>query len=148
MKKLTKKFAIFGSLFAIICTTFVASLISTTSNVLKNEIPVFAIGETNESGRYIPFTTANFTPSSENSGEWAAPRTRSLFWGTRSFNALDNFLRGETNEGWTGTITSTTWTQKNPYITFTLGGNPYDGENVVNYVQFLTRDTEGKEEEV
>ncbi len=148
MKKITKKLAIFGSLFAIICTTFVASIISSNSSVSKKEIPVFAIGETNESGRYIPFTTANFTPSSENSGEWGAPRTRSLFWGTRSFNALDNFFRGETNEGWTGTITSTTWTQKNPYITFTLGGNPYDGENVVNYVQFLTRDSEGKEVEV
>ena len=53
-----------------------------------------------------------------------ANRTDSAFFdgGQRSFNALDNFFNGTHDEGWRGELKSATWTQKDDYVTFTLGG--------------------------
>ena len=54
------------------------------------------------------------------------------FWGEGySFNALDNFYRGESKEGWTGSLTTKTWKQTTPFIYFQWGGaKDYNAEGV------------------
>ena len=47
----------------------------------------------------------------------------STFWDdNHSFQALGSFFRGESAEGWTGTLTSRTWKQHTQYIYFQFGG--------------------------
>lgn len=107
--------------------------------------------------KYIPFA-GNFTftkdnGSQDNYGNVSAP-VDARFWDDRYFNALDTFYRGEENgEGWFGTIQSREWIQKgNPYVSFTLGGNPYEeveGQPVVKtYVQFYYIDGENVHHEI
>ena len=43
----------------------------------------------------------------------------SVFWDTYSFNSMGTFFRGESAEGWTGTLVSRTWTQYTQYVYFT-----------------------------
>ena len=75
----------------------------------------------------------------------------STFWGENyHFQAVDTFYRGESAEGWTGTLTSRTWKQHTQYIYFQLGGaKNYDvtGDPVHlniyygNYVRSFYNDT-------
>ena len=46
------------------------------------------------------------------------------------FFALDTFFCGERNEGWTGTLTLKSWTQKTQYVYFTWGGARDAGDSV------------------
>lgn len=96
--------------------------------------------------KYIPFNAANFTVNTNPVGfndadDWVTGRY-GTFWTHRYFNALDNFYDGFRNEGWTGTVTSRTWTHTGGYLSFTLGGNPFDGANVVNRVAVMAGTTE------
>lgn len=96
--------------------------------------------------KYIPFNAANFTVDTNPVGfndanDWVTGRY-GTFWTHRYFNALDNFYDGFRNEGWTGTVTSRTWTHTGGYLSFTLGGNPFDGANVVNRVAVMAGTTE------
>ena len=70
---------------------------------------------------YIPMESAFFTDWTDAAGSFAG--TDAGFWGEGySFEALDTFFRGESAEGWTGTLTSRTWKQSTQYIYFQLGG--------------------------
>lgn len=100
------------------------------------------VKETKATGEnYIPFTiksidsveknaTGNFTITSKAeeykttaaSTEWVADQNATYWNGGASFNALDNFYRGELYGDWQGTIVSKTWTQTTRYVYFTLGG--------------------------
>ena len=96
--------------------------------------------------KYIKFNADNFTVANnpvgfDDANNWVTGR-HGTFWTHRYFNALDDFYDGFRNEGWTGTITSRTWTQTENYVTFTLGGNPFDGENVANRVVIKSGETE------
>ena len=55
------------------------------------------------------------------------------------FEAIGDFFRGETREGWTGTLTLKPWTQYTQYIYFQWGGanNAEAGE----YLRFVCRNT-------
>ena len=70
---------------------------------------------------YIPMRTSFFTNWTNDAGSIASVDAR--FWGENySFEALAPFYRGETAEGWTGTLTSITWKQSTQYVYFQLGG--------------------------
>ena len=70
---------------------------------------------------YIPMESNFFTNWTDSAGTFAGTDAR--FWGENySFEALDTFFRGESAEGWTGTLTSRTWKQNTQYIYFQLGG--------------------------
>ncbi|MCR4910904.1 MAG: hypothetical protein K5925_00005, partial [Bacilli bacterium] len=70
---------------------------------------------------YIPMEAAFFTNWTNDAGSFAGTDAR--FWGENySFEALDTFFRGESAEGWTGTLTSRTWKQHTQYVYFQLGG--------------------------
>ena len=70
---------------------------------------------------YIPMESAFFTDWDADAGSFAGTDAR--FWGENySFEALDTFFRGETAEGWRGTLTSRKWNQSSQYIYFQLGG--------------------------
>nr|MCR5184746.1 hypothetical protein [Bacilli bacterium] len=70
---------------------------------------------------YIPMESAFFTNWTDDAGSFADKNA--TFWGENyHFQALDTFFRGESKEGWTGTLTSRKWTQKTQYVYFTLGG--------------------------
>ena len=79
--------------------------------------------------KYIPMTKAFFTNWTDAAGSIADADAR--FWGENySFEALSPFYRGETAEGWTGTLTSITWKQSTQYVYFQLGGaRDYDHAN-------------------
>ena len=70
---------------------------------------------------YIPMRPSFFTNWTDAAGSIASVDAR--FWGENySFEALSPFYRGETAEGWTGTLTSRTWKQSTQYVYFQLGG--------------------------
>lgn len=70
---------------------------------------------------YIPMEASFFTNWTNDAGSFAGLDAR--FWGENyCFENLDTFYRGETGEGWTGTLTSRTWKQSTQYIYFQLGG--------------------------
>lgn len=69
---------------------------------------------------YIPMRSSFFTNWTDNAGSIASVDAK--FWGENySFEALSPFYRGETGEGWTGTLTSRTWKQSTQYVYFQLG---------------------------
>ena len=78
---------------------------------------------------YIPMRTSFFTDWTDAAGSIASVDAR--FWDENySFEALAPFYRGETGEGWTGTLTSRTWKQSTQYVYFQLGGaRDYDHPN-------------------
>ncbi|MCI7058578.1 MAG: hypothetical protein MR979_05870, partial [Mollicutes bacterium] len=97
---------------------------------------------------YIPMESSFFTNWKEEAGSFADKNA--TFWNEHySFQAMDTFFRGETNEAWTGTLTSKTWKQKTQYVYFTFGGakNYGEGEHVHlkfhfgNYEQDFDNDT-------
>ena len=57
------------------------------------------------------------------------------FWGEGyAFNSMGTFFRGETAEGWKGTLTSRKWTQHTQYVYFTWSGqNNSDAVNIRFY---------------
>ena len=64
---------------------------------------------------YISMESSFFTNWTNDAGSFAAKDA--TFWGDNySFEALDTFFRGETAEGWTGTLTSRTWKQSTQYV--------------------------------
>lgn len=70
---------------------------------------------------YIPMEASFFKDWTDAAGSFAGTDAR--FWGENySFEALDTFFRGESAEGWTGTLTSRTWKQSTQYVYFQLGG--------------------------
>ena len=70
---------------------------------------------------YIEMKEDAFSDWDDNAGEFAG--TDAKFWDEGySFNALDTFFRGESNEGWTGSISLKPWTQFTQYIYFEWGG--------------------------
>ena len=81
---------------------------------------------------YIPVDHSSFfTNWTDAAGSFADKYA--TFWNEGySFEALDTFFRGETAEGWTGTLTSRSWKQSTQYVYFQLGGaKDYgDGEHV------------------
>lgn len=105
---------------------------------------------------YIPFTiksidgserdpNGNFTITSKSdeykaeaaTTEWVAGRN-DTYWGGESFNALDDFYRGEKYGDWKGTISSIEWTQNTRYVMFLWGGradgvtlNFYNGSSLI-----------------
>lgn len=97
---------------------------------------------------YIPMESSFFTNWKEEAGSFADKNA--TFWNEHySFQAMDTFFRGETNEAWTGTLTSRAWKQKTQYVYFTFGGakNYGEGEHVHlkfhfgNYEQDFDNDT-------
>ena len=78
---------------------------------------------------YIQMESSFFTNWTSDAGSFAGTDAR--FWGENySFEALDTFFRGETAEGWTGTLTSRTWKQHTQFVYFQLGGaRDYDHAN-------------------
>lgn len=70
---------------------------------------------------FIPMRSAFFTNWTDAAGSIAGTDAR--FWNENySFETLGAFYRGETAEGWTGTLTSKTWKQSTQYVYFQLGG--------------------------
>ena len=70
---------------------------------------------------FLPMRQEFLTNWTYDAGSFAGTDAR--FWGENySFEALDTFYRGETVEGWTGTLTSRTWKQSTQYVYFQLGG--------------------------
>ena len=70
---------------------------------------------------YIQMESSFFTDWTDAAGSFAGTDAR--FWGENySFEALDTFFRGESAEGWTGTLTSRTWKQHTQFVYFQLGG--------------------------
>lgn len=94
---------------------------------------------------YIPMESGFFTNWTDAAGSFGD--ASSTFWGENySFQALDSFYRGETAEGWRGTLVSRTWKQHTQYIYFQIGGaknyditgdpvhiNIYYGNHVYNF---------------
>ena len=78
---------------------------------------------------YLHMREEFFTNWTYDAGSFAGTDAR--FWGENySFEALDTFFRGESAEGWTGTLTSRTWKQSTQYVYFQLGGaRDYDHPN-------------------
>ena len=85
---------------------------------------------------YIPMRTSFFTDWTDAAGSIASVDAR--FWGENySFEALSPFFRGESAEGWTGTLTSRTWKQSTQYVYFQLGGaRDYDHANGHTHLVF------------
>ena len=70
---------------------------------------------------HIEMNADAFEDYAEEKGGFANADAR--FWGEGySFNALEPFFRGETNEGWTGTLQLKAWKQYTQYIRFQWGG--------------------------
>ena len=95
---------------------------------------------------YIEMSDAAFTAAVGEAGTFAAKDA--TYWPTYAgyhgedgdsfnypFQALDTFFRGESNEGWTGTLTLKSWTQYSQYVYFTWGGaRDYDVSGDVKLV--------------
>ena len=122
MKKLIKVL----SLIAVTGAMSLGAAISAHSSS-KNVKEAEARLNTDVDWDYLAFDSNNFSISGVDDGiivsDWTTARTDSTFWDTRSYGALDNFYNGFRWEGYTGVITSASWTQTERYITFTLGGN-------------------------
>ena len=70
---------------------------------------------------YFEMNSDFFTNWTNDAGSFA--NKDATFWGEGyHFEALDTFFRGESAEGWTGTLTSVTWKQQKQYVYFTWGG--------------------------
>ena len=83
---------------------------------------------------YIEMNSSAFSNWDNNAGTFAA--ADATYWPTYDgyagedgggqfnypFQALDTFFRGESNEGWTGTLSLNKWTQYTQYVYFTWGG--------------------------
>lgn len=69
---------------------------------------------------YIPMSADAFSNWTDDAGEFA--NTDAVYWGSNSFQALDTFFRGETREGWEGSLNLKSWKQYTQYIYFTWGG--------------------------
>ena len=73
---------------------------------------------------YIQMETSFFTDWTNDAGR-IDPKT-ATFWPNDnqnySFEALDDFYRGEAAEGWIGTLHSRSWQQSTKYVYFQLGG--------------------------
>ena len=70
---------------------------------------------------YIKVDAGLFTNWTDDAGSFGDQN--STFWGENySFQAVDTFYRGESKEGWTGTLTTRSWKQKEQYIYFQFGG--------------------------
>ena len=70
---------------------------------------------------YIEMNEDAFTNWTDEAGEFAP--SSATFWNEQySFNALDGFFRGESIEGWTGSLTLKSWKQHTQYIYFQWGG--------------------------
>ena len=85
---------------------------------------------------YIQMESGFFTNWEEGAGSFADKNA--TFWGENySFQAMDTFFRGETNEAWTGTLTSRTWKQKTQYVYFTFGGaKNFEGDGKYVHLKF------------
>ena len=99
-------------LTAIVATLTIGSLLhSNASQALKAE----------EMTTFIDMNSDAFSDYSEEKGSFAD--VNATFWGEGySFNALGNFFRGETAEGWTGSLSLKPWKQYTQYIRFQWGG--------------------------
>ena len=101
-----------------VSTMLLGGIVAVTSSNLKEERRV-SKADTVET--YIQMESAFFTNWTNDAGSFAGTDAR--FWGENySFEALDTFFRGETAEGWTGTLTSRTWKQSTQFVYFQLGG--------------------------
>ena len=70
---------------------------------------------------HIEMNADAFTDYAEEKGSFA--NADAIFWGDNySFNALEPFFRGETAEGWTGSLTLKSWKQYSQFIRFQWGG--------------------------
>ena len=70
---------------------------------------------------HIEMNADAFTDYSEEKGSFA--NADATFWGENySFNALEPFFRGESAEGWTGSLTLKSWKQYTQFIRFQWGG--------------------------
>ena len=70
---------------------------------------------------YIKVDSGFFTDWTDNAG--SIGDQNSTFWDENyHFQAVDSFYRGESKEGWTGTLTSRKWKQHTQYIYFQFGG--------------------------
>ena len=77
---------------------------------------------------YIPMEASSFTDYTDEKGDFA--NADATFWDeNHHFNALDTFFRGETKEGWTGSLSLKTWIQTTQYVYFTWGGANNGVEN-------------------
>ena len=84
----------------------------------------------------IEINSAFFT----NWGDYTDPGTfgdkDAKFWDDwHFFNSLGSFFRGESNQGWTGTLTSRTWKQTTQYVYFTwsAANNTEDCKLIFHY---------------
>ena len=109
---------------------FTAALTNSSTSKLE---PAKAIAIPNNATKYIPMSAEAFSDWTNDAGSFAAKDA--TYWPTyagysgedgNSFNypfqALDTFFRGESNEGWKGTLTLNSWTQYSQYVYFTWGG--------------------------
>ena len=123
-----------------------------SSAKLANSKEVLAVSkETTRSSEklttYIPtYVQGNFTFKTAGSEEVVDGSTHAsfkvdpittTFWGDRHFNAPDYFYRGIDGagvgtEGWTGTITTNEWVQKERYVTVLLAGGKNADKNYIN----------------
>ena len=70
---------------------------------------------------HIEMNADAFVDYAEEKGSFA--NADATFWGENySFNALEPFFRGETAEGWTGSLTLKSWKQYTQFIRFQWGG--------------------------
>ena len=70
---------------------------------------------------HIEMSADAFIDYAEEKGSFA--NADATFWGENySFNALEPFFRGETAEGWTGSLTLKSWKQYTQFIRFQWGG--------------------------
>ena len=100
-------------LLSLLATSMVALSVNGTKKVLK-------VNADTPLETYIEMSEGAFTDYTDAKGSFAEKDAK--FWTEGySFNALDTFFRGETKEGWTGTLTTRTWEQQTQYIYFTWG---------------------------
>ena len=120
---------------------FALAAVVTCATAISAKFERSAIKAENDEVTYIPFNDVNF--SGQGLELFVGDRNGAQFWAEhRKFNAVDNFYKGESNEGQTGTIRSIDFVQTKKYITFTLGGNPGDINNPENYVRLMKENGE------
>ena len=106
-------------------TILAGGLVISLASNLNTSIEVKA----EERTYYIPMNADAFIDYEANKGSFAD--ADATFWGENySFNALDPFFRGETEEGWTGTLSLKPWKQFTQYIRFQWGG----AKNIENQI--------------
>lgn len=101
----------------LLLSALAASLVAGSFIAPKNAVKVSA----DPLKTYIPMEEDSFSDYEDTKGSFAGKDA--TFWSEEySFNALDTFFRGETAEGWTGTLTLKPWKQQTRFIYFTWGG--------------------------